>query len=223
MASFNLQFTFPREPKILWRTIQCCLLNGGVFWTSMILFDRAILPLLEIMVDITLGDTGSSSGSVWFWIKTVLSWTFGALWVVPLFLLSKVVNSLWFLVRAIFLKLISNYLYFVSGYCSHCVSTLSWEITSHDKRVKNNSWYSFLSPSTSTISSSSFNRELPPYASRLSFIHPSHVHAVLPLLFWIQMGEHGLGVASKTNFHWKQLAIFCGIRVTASHFDFISW
>ncbi|XP_011494641.1 PREDICTED: etoposide-induced protein 2.4 isoform X3 [Ceratosolen solmsi marchali] len=55
-----------RESKVLKRTIQCCALNGGMGMT------------------------------VWSWTKPFLTITFSTMWVLPLFLLSRIVNSLWF-------------------------------------------------------------------------------------------------------------------------------
>lgn len=85
------------EPKILKRTMQCCAFNGGVFWASLLLFEVILLPFLKVLVNILLGDTSSAAQQVWYWMKMFLSWTFGAIWVLPLFLLSKIVNSLWFM------------------------------------------------------------------------------------------------------------------------------
>jgi hypothetical protein len=42
------------------------------------------------------GHSSSTGKSLWSWMKLFLSWTFGVFWVLPLFLLSKIVNSLWF-------------------------------------------------------------------------------------------------------------------------------
>ena len=90
-------YCFFREPKILKRTLQCCILNGGVFWASLLIFDTILLPILKILVGFAMGDRSSTS-TVWFLIKTFLSWTFSAVWVLPLLLLSKIVNNLWFMV-----------------------------------------------------------------------------------------------------------------------------
>ncbi|KAK7789626.1 hypothetical protein R5R35_012324 [Gryllus longicercus] len=84
------------QSTILSRTFQCCLLNGGVFWLSILLFDYGLMPALKRTLIILFGDSPSTSRSVWAWMKPFLSWTFGAFWVLPLFLLSKIVNSLWF-------------------------------------------------------------------------------------------------------------------------------
>jgi hypothetical protein len=36
------------EPKILERTLKCCLLNGCVFWFSIILFEYVLIPLVQV-------------------------------------------------------------------------------------------------------------------------------------------------------------------------------
>uniref|UniRef100_A0A1B6IYD0 Etoposide-induced protein 2.4 homolog n=1 Tax=Homalodisca liturata TaxID=320908 RepID=A0A1B6IYD0_9HEMI len=83
------------EPKVLRRTWQCCLLNGGVFWLSIVVF-QYILLLLKYALYLMLDHNPNVGLSVWGWMELVLQWTFGALWILPLFLLSKVVNALWF-------------------------------------------------------------------------------------------------------------------------------
>lgn len=83
-----------RDGKVVKRLIQCCSLNGGVFLFSLILFENVILPCLEYLLAVLFGE--SLSEFLWSWIFPILSWTFGTLWVMPLFLLSKIVNSLWF-------------------------------------------------------------------------------------------------------------------------------
>jgi hypothetical protein len=38
------------EPLILERTVKCCLLNGAVFWTSILIFENLVLPALQMVV-----------------------------------------------------------------------------------------------------------------------------------------------------------------------------
>ncbi|XP_071957988.1 etoposide-induced protein 2.4-like [Antedon mediterranea] len=83
------------EPRILQRVLQCCALNGGVFWLSIIVFNSMLIPLLHALTHLLLGDS-SSQNIVWSWMKPALSYTFSALWVIPVFLLSKIVSSFWF-------------------------------------------------------------------------------------------------------------------------------
>ena len=85
----------PEEsPKIWERTLKCCLLNGCVFWASIILFEHAILPLVEFLIRSFMGAEAAS----WLWktVFPVLRVTFATLWVLPFYLLSKFVNAIWF-------------------------------------------------------------------------------------------------------------------------------
>nr|CAG4651834.1 EOG090X06IP [Triops cancriformis] len=87
----------PEEAQILQRTLQCCALNGGVFWFSLLGFYGLVLPTIQLIVTFSLGkDQEGIASLVWSWMSPALSATFSTLWVLPLFLLSKVVNSLWF-------------------------------------------------------------------------------------------------------------------------------
>jgi len=82
-----------KEPRILERTLKCCILNGFVFWASIILFQNVVLPAVRLMVNIfTIG----SSDTIWQYTEPVLSFAFNTLWVLPFFLLSKIVNAIWF-------------------------------------------------------------------------------------------------------------------------------
>jgi len=82
----------------LQRTLQCCALNGGVFLLSIFAFNGLILPLIETLLRIGFGFGGQLRAAtwVWSWTSPVLSATFSALWILPLFVLSKFVNCLWF-------------------------------------------------------------------------------------------------------------------------------
>nr|CAD7454403.1 unnamed protein product [Timema tahoe] len=84
------------EPKVMKRTLQCCALNGGVFGLSILIFEQVLLPTLRYLLLFLFGDSPSTGKSVWGWLSLCLSCTFGVFWVLPLFLLSKIVNSLWF-------------------------------------------------------------------------------------------------------------------------------
>lgn len=84
------------EPKIVNRLLQCCALNGGVFWVSIFVFHSIVLPSLRSLTHSAFGSSPGMAGTIWSWMRPILSYTFSALWVLPLFLLSKVVNSLWF-------------------------------------------------------------------------------------------------------------------------------
>ncbi|KAL3885811.1 hypothetical protein ACJMK2_025847 [Sinanodonta woodiana] len=83
-----------RAPRITQRIFLCCAWNGGIFWMSILLFNSVLLPGLQWLTILLAGH--SSSVMVWGWIGPVLSWVFSALWILPLFVLTKVVNNFWF-------------------------------------------------------------------------------------------------------------------------------
>lgn len=88
--------TKPRksEPNILERTVKCCLLNGVVFAMSIVLFESVLLPLLQTILTLFMGV--SRAGAMWSYTEPVLSVAFSTLWVLPFYLLSKIVNAIWF-------------------------------------------------------------------------------------------------------------------------------
>lgn len=86
----------PKESKVLQRILQCCALNGGIFWLSIMVFEYWLMPAVQYLVATVFGHDPGVARSVWSWMQPFLSLTFRMIWVLPLFLLSKLVNSLWF-------------------------------------------------------------------------------------------------------------------------------
>jgi len=83
-----------KETKIMERTIKCCVLNGCFFWFSIVVFENFMMPFLKWLVLLVLGATAGNT--LWGNVVPVLSVTFATLWILPFYLLSKVVNSIWF-------------------------------------------------------------------------------------------------------------------------------
>ncbi|TRY63687.1 hypothetical protein TCAL_13132 [Tigriopus californicus] len=81
------------EPSLLHRTLKCCLFNGGFFWLSILIFEQLVLPVITWLA-LSLGEIPADSWA--HWMQPVLSLIFSTFWVLPLFLLSKVVNAIWF-------------------------------------------------------------------------------------------------------------------------------
>lgn len=77
--------------------MQCCILNGGIFWMSIFLFENYLMPVLQhlthfIFKCITGSETTESE--MWRWTALGLSYIFSAFWVIPLFWLTKPLNNL---------------------------------------------------------------------------------------------------------------------------------
>lgn len=85
-----------QQPSVMKRMMQCCGLNGGLFGLSMFLFEYGLLPTLSMLLTLLFGSESGTGQLVWSWLQPALSCIFGAIWVVPLFLLSKFINNLWF-------------------------------------------------------------------------------------------------------------------------------
>lgn len=84
------------ELKIAMKVFKCCALNGGFTWLSIILFENLVLPGLKLILTWFYGSKSDELHYVWGWLQSLLSILFGMMWVLPIFLLSKVVSSLWF-------------------------------------------------------------------------------------------------------------------------------
>ncbi|BFF96038.1 etoposide-induced protein 2.4 homolog [Drosophila madeirensis] len=84
------------EKKIAKKLFKCCMLNGGFTWLSIELFESALLPTLKFCLTIFYGDQSETLPVVWAWLHPILSLLFGMMWVLPIFMLSKIVSSLWF-------------------------------------------------------------------------------------------------------------------------------
>lgn len=84
-----------KEPKVMQRLILCCGWNGGIFLASILLFNCVLIPILQWFTELIFSSSGMGV-TVWSYIGPMLVWTFGALWILPLFVLSKIVNCFWF-------------------------------------------------------------------------------------------------------------------------------
>lgn len=67
------------------------MLNGGIFLLSILFFDYLLLPTLKYVITYFVG-----SSSVWHYVQFTLSRTFDVMWVLPLFVLSKIINTIFF-------------------------------------------------------------------------------------------------------------------------------
>jgi len=65
--------------------------------------------IFQVILKLLLGET-SNVNNFWYWLHLFLKWTFDSLWVLPLFLLSRIVNALWFQVSIIFFILTARFI-----------------------------------------------------------------------------------------------------------------
>lgn len=90
-----------RPTTVRKRIRNCCFLNGGVFWASILFFDYCLRPAVLFLVHWFYTFTNDDPTNVLMYVHTLLSVTFGMFWVLPLFVLTRCVNNLWFQVIVI--------------------------------------------------------------------------------------------------------------------------
>uniref|UniRef100_A0A336LMW8 CSON006002 protein n=1 Tax=Culicoides sonorensis TaxID=179676 RepID=A0A336LMW8_CULSO len=83
------------EPNVSKRVFQCCTLNGGMFFLSIAFFNYMLMHGIRHILDYMYGSPDNSA-PIWRYIEPTLTIIFTCLWILPLFILSRVVNSLWF-------------------------------------------------------------------------------------------------------------------------------
>lgn len=75
-----------RDANIRSKMAQCFLLNGAVFMCSLVLFEKIIVPLVLFMTPTETSD----------WLNMTLTTLFRVLWVLPLYLISRLLNVFWY-------------------------------------------------------------------------------------------------------------------------------
>jgi len=88
--------TSPKQTfSVYQRLFECCVFNIGVFGLSIVLFNWLLLPNIFEFMKFVFGHEGRVV-RIWSWLNPILLYTFGAFWVLPLFVLSRFVNAFWF-------------------------------------------------------------------------------------------------------------------------------
>lgn len=77
------------------RLLECCLFNIGVFASSIVIFNYLLMPYIHELMKLIISHEGRVA-RIWSWLNPILVYTFGAFWVLPLFVLSRFVNAFWF-------------------------------------------------------------------------------------------------------------------------------
>ncbi|KAK8405067.1 hypothetical protein O3P69_001562 [Scylla paramamosain] len=82
------------ENNVLYRIMQCSILNGLVFGLSLLFFEYVLLPGLSAIMGYFLASGGEST--IWMHVQPVLSTLFNLFWLLPIFILSRIINTIWF-------------------------------------------------------------------------------------------------------------------------------
>lgn len=86
-----------RNEKFRKQLLQCVFLNGVILLLSILIFDYLLLPAIQSIAGLAYGMVSNSSESgILAWLGTILWYTFTGFWVMPLFWISKPINSIWF-------------------------------------------------------------------------------------------------------------------------------
>lgn len=98
-VNFWIKFCFWgfRGQNVVKKVLQCCALNGGIFFLSIAFFDGILMPAIRSSI-VKMYSNPELSSLVWRWIEPTLIGIFSLIWIMPLFLLSRIVNALWFAV-----------------------------------------------------------------------------------------------------------------------------
>ncbi|KAF7266797.1 EI24 domain-containing protein tank [Rhynchophorus ferrugineus] len=82
--------------KVIIKVMQCAMLNGGIFLLSVLIFEYVLLPGLDKLFVFLFGDETFLNKVIWCWIKYILLLIYKTLWLVPMFIISKIINAFWF-------------------------------------------------------------------------------------------------------------------------------
>lgn len=81
-----------KVPKVAKTVLQSCVINGGIFLSSLILFYNVILPMIGWFLTLILPHSISGFKEV---VVNVLHVAFGSLWIIPVYIVTRVINCLW--------------------------------------------------------------------------------------------------------------------------------
>lgn len=99
LARYNTQMSLSSSKhqtfNVYQKLLECCAFNIGVFGSSIVIFDWILLPYMHELMRFIF-DHESRVARIWSWLNPMLLYTFGAFWVLPLFILSRFVNAFWF-------------------------------------------------------------------------------------------------------------------------------
>jgi len=102
--------TTPDTKRVKSNLALLCLFNGGILLCGMLCFNYLFLPIFRRFFYTLAGLDSSSSSRPLLIIQHILTYTFNFLWLIPAFIISKLVNSYWFrdIADVVFKKLTKN-------------------------------------------------------------------------------------------------------------------